>query len=206
MKKLALPLLAIALTACGQSTHPEADGAKPSTAEAPAPPPQLIVGAERKKIVENLTKGMDEERDKMEGISFYSTKNMPALDSSVDAYISLPDARLPLLRMKATYFGDNWVFYDKIKIMADDAVVYERDFEHGQVHHDNSGGSVWETADYVAKAVDIAALKLVANSKTATIRFAGSEHRADHDVTEKERKSIRSVVDTYERLMSQLQR
>jgi hypothetical protein len=206
MHKLILPILTVVLAGCGQASNSASNAPKPGAAEAPAVTLQVVTGDERKKIVKALTAGLSEERDKMERVSFYSAKDIPFLDSSLDPYLSVHDTGLPILRMKATYFGSTWVFYDKVKIMADDVVVYDREFEHGRVHHNNSGGSVWETADFVAGAPEITALKLVANSKNATIRFAGSERREDHEITDKERKGIRSIVDAYEKLTSQLQR
>lgn len=203
MKKTLALFLTIALTACSRPTDPNAP--KPDMALPAAAPPQIVVGEERRPIVDALTKNLVLERDKMEGISFYSTKNRDLLSSGLEAYISLPDTRLPLLRVKAQYFGRDWVFYDVIKVMADDVVVYERSFDHNDVHRDNSGGSVWETADYVAHDSDMDALKKIANAKSATIRFSGREHRDDHEISSAERKNLLEAISTYEKLTAQLQ-
>lgn len=211
MKKTLVVLLVIGLAACSRT--PDGQGSTQTQAEAatvaapkPAPEPKIITGDQRKPIVAALTKGMDLERDKMEGISFYSAKGRSYLASGLEAYISLPDRSLPIFRVRPTYYGDTWVFYDTLKVMADDEIVYERTFAHGEVQHDNSGGSVWETADYVAREPDLVALKKIANSKSATIRFSGRERRDDHELTAKERKRLQEVIATYEQLTAQLQR
>ena len=211
MKQTLLVLLIVSLTACGRtSTTPSSSHAPVEAASVPAPTPALqptvIIGDERKPIVAALTKGMELERDKMEGISFYSAKGRNYLASGLEAYISLPDRSLPIFRVRPTYYGDNWVFYDTLKVMADDEIVYERTFKHGEVQHDNSSGSVWETADYVAREPDLVALKKIANAKSATIRFSGRERRDDHELTAKERKRLQEVIATYEQLTTQLQR
>lgn len=204
MKLLPLLSLVIFLDGCGQSSS-SVTSAPTSVAAAPREP-EIVTGDERKKIVSTLTKGMEEERDKMEGISFYSTKDRSHLSSTLEAYISLPDGMMPLLRMKSTYYGDSWIFYDSIKIMADDVVIYDRVFKHDEVRHHNYSSAVWETADYLAANSELLALKAIANSKSATIRFSGRDDRHDHEITDKERKNLRQVISTYEQLTAQLQR
>lgn len=207
MKKLLVYLVACGLVACGKipSEAPGVEQSKPGMA-APMSEPVVITGEERKSIVQSLTKSMDEERDKMERISFYSAKHRAYLVSALETYISLPDDSLPILRIKSTYFGSDWVFYDSIKVMADEVVVYDHSFSHSDVRRDNSGGSVWEVGDYYAKEPDLAALKKIASAKAATIRFSGREHREDHDLTAKELQQLKEVIGTYEKLKTQLQR
>lgn len=209
MRKIVLGFFAviIILAAIG-SLSSDVDDTTISDAAPAARPPEreLIAGDERKRVVSTVTKGLVEERDKMEKISFYSASKPVYSRSGIDAYVSLPDNTLPLLRMKPIYFGDNWIFYESIKIMVDDVIVYERAFKRSDIVRDNSAGSVWETADFVAKESELGVLKAIANSKSATIRFSGTERRHDHEVTSKERKNIRRILDAYEKLSSDLVR
>lgn len=195
----------IVVQACNRTSEYTENSSK-ATAAAAAPSAQLIAGDERKKVVSALTKELDLERDKVEKISFYSAKGNDRLKSRLEAYISLPDGALPLLRMKPIYFGDNWIFYESIKVMVDDSVIYERAFNRSDIVRDNSAGSVWETADFVAKESEIGVLRAIANSKAATIRFSGSERRHDHEVTAKERRDIKKILDAYEQLSNDLVR
>lgn len=179
---------------------------KPATPATVVPDVRLVDGDERKRVVLTHTKGLVQERDKIEKISFYSAGRPVYSRPGIDAYISLPDNMLPLLRMKPIYFGDNWIFYETVKIMVDDSVVYERSFKRSDIVRDNSAGSVWETADFVAKEPEVAVLKAIAASKSATIRFSGDERRYDHEVTSKERRDIKKILDAYEKLSSDLVR
>ena len=166
---------------------------------------QIVTGKERDEIVAGAVKGLVLERDKIEKVSFYSAK-LPRLATRVETYIALPDDKLPYARMKAIYFGDDWIFYDSIKVMVDDQVIYKNEFRRAEVARNNSGGSVWEVADYLANDVELAALNAIANSKSATIRFSGSERRHDHEVTKKERRDIQRVLEAYALLLGQLAR
>lgn len=142
-------------------------------------------------------KGLEVQRDAMEKVSFYEAKGRNLLASSLSAYVAVGDASTPFLRVRSVYYGDDWVFYEKIKVMADDQVVYEKAFNRSQVTRDNSSGSVWETADFAGSDVDLAALQRIADSKTATIRFSGSERQHDHKITKKEKENIAAVLRGY---------
>lgn len=198
---------AIGVFAVWSSARTGSTDPQPASSAAAAPAQQrIITGEERKPIVADLTKGLKADRDKMESITFYTSKGINYMSPWVDAYIALPDDRLPGLRMRARYYGENWVFFDSVKIMADDVVIYERSLNRSDISRDNSGGSVWETADYYAKDVDIAALKKIASAKSATILFSGRERRDDHAISAKERRAVQDVITAYEKLTSQLQK
>jgi len=205
MVKFILGLIFIAMLASAIMSKISGD---PPTAEkrSSSPPAEveIVTGPARAEIVSRVTKGLSLERDKIEKVSFYSAKSRTYLASRVEPYISLSDNMLPLLRMKATYFGDDWVFYDSIKIMVDDQVIYERGFRHSDVARNNSSGSVWETADYPANEDELRALAAIAKSKSATIRFSGDKRRRDHEITKKERQQIKQVLEAYAQLAEQL--
>ena len=209
MRKLILGLIFLTLVIGALTKSPENTKTPPSEpfkVAHVAPEPLLIFGEERKPIVAAATKELRLNRDKIEKISFYLAKNPGLGKSRVEAYISLPDDMAPLLRMRTVYFGDDWVFYDSVKVMVDDNVVYERSFSRADVARDNSSGSVWETADFPADPRDLLVLHSIATAKSATIRFAGREHRHDHEITAKERKDIKRILDAYEQLRDNLVR
>lgn len=206
MKNLTYLFFAIALAACDQSSAP--DKAAMAAKNAPTftkSPAQVITGEQRSRIVTPLTKGLEVERDKMERVTFYSSKGLPRLTPSLDAYISLPDDKMPSLRMRAIYSGKRWVFYTQIKIMADDVIVYDRPFKAREVQHNNSGRQVWETADFFATPTELAALTAVANSKSAIVRFSGRDKREDHEVTTRERRDLQQMLSAYDKMKAQLQ-
>ena len=159
---------------------------------------------ERKSFITKATNGLEEQRDKMEGVSFFVNKKRIHLEPRLEAYLSVPDNSRVYLRVNPTYYGDDWVFYDSIKVMADDKVVYERDMQRKDVVRDNSGGSVWEVGDYLGGQPDIQALRTIAASSSATIRFSGSERRHDHNITKQERKNIQEILDVYDALAKKI--
>jgi len=196
---------AIKMTVFGTSA-PEAK----SLPAAPSPPlaakVEIVTGPERQRIVSNATKGLVLNRDKMEKVSFYSTKNRNSRATKIECYIGLSDDELPFLRIRATYFGDDWIFFDSVKTMVDDIVVYGRKFQRPDIVRQNAGGSVWETADYVVGDDELGALIAIARGNSATMRFSGDQWRRDHEVTKNERRDIQRVLEVYAQLSNQLVR
>jgi len=203
LKKIAI-ISAVVLAIAYFSQRPEGQSASSGVevvdSSKEAPPKPSLTKEERAKLVKAATKNLKEERDKMEKISFFTAKNPNLLVSKLEAYLAIPDESSVILRVKPTYFGDSWVFFDKVKVMADDEVVYQRSFSHRDVVRDNSAGSVWETADYVGKTVELAALKKIADAKQVIIRFDGRERRHDHTMTKRELADLKTVLAAYESL------
>ena len=96
------------------------------------------------------------------------------------------------------YYSEDWIFFKRIKVMADDDVVYEK--ETPSPVHENHGGFIWETADYLAKDDDVVALRKIASAKKVTVRFSGREHYDDHQMTSKEIANLRKVLTAYDAL------
>lgn len=174
-----------------------------STDTTPSTVPALTK-EERKAVIGAATRELKEQRDKMEGVSFYLNRKPIRAASRLETYLSIPDGSRVYLRISPTYFGDNWVFFDSIKVMADEEVVYQRDMSRKDVTRDNRDGYVWEVGDYLGSEIDISALRVIAASKVATIRFSGSERRHDHNMTKQEIKNIQRVLAAYDELAGKL--
>lgn len=157
---------------------------------------------ERERLIVEQTKTLSGSRDKMSKISFFSAKDKNLLTTRLDPYIAVADMGSPVIRMREVYFGDDWVFVDKVRIMCDDEVIYERSFDHNEFVRNNSGGSVWETGDYVAREYEIAALRKILAAKETVVRFEGRERQRDHTVTKQEVKNLRAVLTAYDSLTS----
>jgi hypothetical protein len=175
-----------------------------SSATSPVSPPPPLAAAlskdARAKIIMAATKDLKLNRDKIEKTSFYLSKNRNQSNSGIEAYIGISDGGSPYLRVRPIYYGDNWVFFDKIKVMANDEIVYEKTFPRSAVARDNAAGSVWETADYIAEKYDLVALRKIASSSSATIRFDGRDRQHDHKITSRESASMKVVLDAYDKL------
>lgn len=214
MKFVTVVIALMIMTGCSPKPTGDQSAAQSTPAPSPiatevavAPLPSVapeLTKEDRKKIIVAATQNLKEQRDKMEGVSFYLNKKPVRAASRLETYLSIPDGSRVYLRMSPTYFGDNWIFYDSIKVMADDEVVYQRAMERRDVTRDNGGGSVWEVGDYLGSEIDISALRTIAASKTATIRFSGSERRHDHNMTKQELKNIQQILSAYDELKEKL--
>jgi hypothetical protein len=190
----------LALSGCDK--RPENIPASIPVAATAQAPKKTISKDEREKIIAQSTAGFTLERDKMEKVSFYTPQSHNVLGDRLYTYISIPDDRPALLRVVPFYYGDEWIFYDQIKVMADDNIVYEKQFNYDEVRRDNSSGHVWETADYFALEDDIAALRKIAAAAKVTIRFSGREHRQDYDLTKQEIRNIGLTLTAFDKLKS----
>jgi len=106
--------------------------------------------------------------------------------------------------MMVMYHGSRWIFYDHIKIMADDQIVYQRTYRRSEIKRDNEARSVWEVADYVAQPDDLASLQAISAAKSVTVRFAGRDRIYDHKMTTAEKSGLTSVLKAYDHLHTRL--
>lgn len=167
-----------------------------TTLEKPLKP--VLSPEDRARIIGQATRGLKLQRDNMERTSFYSDKNHSRFITNFGAYVGISDGGTAWLRVRAMYYSKSWLFFTRIKIMADNEVVYEK--ETSRPVHDNRGGYVWETADFVAKDDDIEALRKIASSKKVTVRFAGRDHYDDHQMSVAELVSLKKILGTLDAL------
>jgi hypothetical protein len=191
------------------SAPPTASGASQnsdttkSLASASAPAKVALTADVRTRALADATKKLKKERDQIEKTTFYSSPT-DGLRTQVGAYFGIADGRSPYLRMKTVYYGDRWVFYDAVKIMADDEVIYEKSFRRTDITRDNAAGDVWEVADYLADANDLRALERISSAKSVTVRFAGRDRVRDHKMTAAEKTGLKSVLAAYTELKQKL--
>lgn len=168
-----------------------------------APAPQLSAD-ERARILSNATKGLKVKRDQMEKVTFYSTQSGDAHKTQIAAYLGVVDGGSPYLRMKTVFVGDRWIFFDSIKIMADNEIVLEKTLPRSVITRDNEAGSVWEIADYSPQQEDIHALEKISNAESATIRFSGRDRIRDHKISSAEKAALRSILKAHHELEQRL--
>lgn len=186
-------VLAALLLCAGCDKHqtpiaPTSEAAKPA-----------LTREQRVALVKSATAGMTEERDKMESISFYSTKDEPWIGTGITVYLSVPDDARPLLRVVPHYHGDSWIFFTSVKVMADGKIVYDRSFDGLHMKHDNNVTGVYESVDYAAQADDVAAVRAMASAKNVTVRLAG-EKREDVDLAPADIARAKRVISAYDGL------
>ncbi len=177
---------------------------KTSVAEKPA---EVAVASKPKmtteetaKAIAPILKNFKLNRDKIEKISFYTAPNTNIFDDHLSTYLAVTDTGQTLLRVQIAFHGGTWIFWDKSKVMSDDIISYEKNFSHGQVSRDNNTAGVFESIDIPAKEIDIASLRVIANSKKSTIRLSGRDKQEDFDLSEKSIKNIKITLEAYDKI------
>ena len=99
------------------------------------------------------------------------------------------------MRVVYNFTNDDWVFFKKITVAADEKRYY-RSFEDYDIVHDVDGG-VREYIDNDGVS-DVEMLLAIANSKETIVRFEGDEFVYDFIVKEIDKRAIREVLLVYE--------
>lgn len=103
-------------------------------------------GKPDKERLEELNKVIKEDYDKMENVSWYMHVNSSYLNG-LELYAGdFKDKGCMLLRFRASTYGDGWIFFKKIIILADDE-RYVIDFDYFGRETEVVGGSCYETVD-----------------------------------------------------------
>lgn len=110
-------------------------------------------------------------------------------------YIGMDDHGGVWMRVVYNFTNDDWVFFKKITVAADEKRYY-RSFEDYDIVHDVDGG-VREYID-IDGVSDVEMLLAIANSKETIVRFGGDEFVYDFIVKEIDKRAIREVLLVYE--------
>lgn len=110
-------------------------------------------------------------------------------------YIGMDDHGGVWMRVVYNFTNDDWVFFKKITVAADEKRYY-RSFEDYDIVHDVDGG-VREYID-IDGVSDVEMLLAIANSKETIVRFEGEEFVYDFIVKEIDKRAIREVLLVYE--------
>lgn len=139
------------------------------------------------------------ETDKVEGITWYQSKNEPTYintSSFVLPYIG-QNSSGTWLRLKCNYTGDDWVFFTKITFLVD-GEKYTKYFDYFDVERDNDHGDVWEVADFAPGDADIKMLEAIADSSETIVRFEGDSKYYDLTIKSADKQGIKDVLAAYE--------
>ena len=110
-------------------------------------------------------------------------------------YIGMDDHGGVWMRVVYNFTDDDWVFFKKITVAADEKRYY-RSFEDYDIVRDVDGG-VREYID-IDGVSDVEMLLAIANSKETIVRFEGEEFVYDFIVKEIDKRAIRGVLLVYE--------
>ncbi|MDN7427783.1 hypothetical protein [Burkholderia sp. AU45388] len=193
---IALIATALFLSGCDDKSSPQA------SAPAPVAKPALTE-QQRSDLISTATKdGFEVERDKVEKITFYSPKTNSSEWSNqyLGVYISVPDGKGPIFRIYPHYQGDDWIFFDHLKVLADNEIVYEKEYSSSDMRRDAKSSRVYESTDYAAKDDDIAAMRKISSARSVTVRLSGRDHRQDFEMSQGDRQRIARALSAYDSL------
>ena len=111
------------------------------------------------------------------------------------SYVSLQgsfkkDKALSLMKIK--YYGSDWIFSERIKIVADD---YEWESPELEFYRDHSYGKVWEYAFLDVSEPKInEVLNAIISSDESIIRFYGTQYYSDLEVTDRMKTDLRAML------------
>ena len=143
------------------------------------------------------TKNMRSNTDDVRGITFYkdTTTTQYTDVKSLHLYIGKNTTRT-WLRLRIQYTADDWLFIDNFVIKADDQ-RFDMPSVGSLMERDNAAGAIWEWYDGPVRASDIAMLKAIVASKSATLRYNGKQYYSDRAITAAEKQALQNVLDAF---------
>ncbi len=156
--------------------------------------------AEKARIA-NATKKMRVKYDDIKRMTWYYDKSTPQYTNynSLHLYIGKEKYGQPYLRFRIQYTADDWLFIESYVIKTD-LNTYNIPTSYGEVETDNGSGDIWEWYDVNMDKKLYAITKDIVNSKTVKLRCNGKQYYKDRVISEKEKKGLQNVLDTYEAL------
>lgn len=115
------------------------------------------------------------------------------------------------LLITINYMSDDWLFIKSFEVNVDGNIIFDSsDYTDDlEFDRDNNDGYIYETYQHiVAKSYDptvdeawLSMLRKIANSQKSTIRLYGTQYYYDFAVSEKDKQSIKNILDTWDLLV-----
>ena len=151
-------------------------------------------------VYRSALKKMRVTTDKFNGNKFYTDRSTPyyADNSKFYIYIGKAEGGDPYLRFEVRYSDDDWLFVESASVNIDGDV---RELDVGsEWERDNGSGDIWEWVDVTATESHLSLIKDVIKSKSAVIRYFGSQYRNDRTITSAQKRALQNVLNAYEAL------
>lgn len=132
-------------------------------------------------------------KDEFEGNSFYRDPRTPyyADVNFIYPYIGEKNNNY-WLRLKFQYTANDWLFINKGILLVDG----DKFTITGKWERDNKS-NIWEWLDIAVGTSEEYILERIANSKSAKIRYEGTQYHNDRIITSKEKSIIKKTLDIY---------
>jgi len=171
------------------------------------------VEEEKKRIeAENLLKKEKEDRlralkklkkesDDISGVTWYYNPYFTHYNNrnNVSVYIGKRESSKPWMRLKMSYNGDDWIFFEKAFLSYNGNTLEIPFDKYDDKESDNSGGEVWEWIDVSVTPEIETFLRDLANSTNPKMRLSG-KYTETRNLTYTEKKAIRDVINGYQSL------
>ncbi len=173
---------------------------------------------EKEKTLQSKLTELKIATDTFNNIDFYYPKAMPT--NGTNFTINERTLVLPFIKGKddmyallttINYMSDDWLFIKSFEVNVDGNIIFNSsDYTNGlKFDRDNSDGYIYETYQHIVaysydSTVDeawLSMLREIANSQKSTIRFYGTQYYDDFVVSEKDKQSIKEILDTWDLLV-----
>lgn len=156
--------------------------------------------AKRMQAVNKLKKKYDD----VSGITWYHNPYFTHYDNvnRASLYIGQNESKI-WLRLKMSYEGDNWIFFEKAYLSYDGKTKEIFFNEYNDKETDNGyGGRVWEWIDISVDDALLAYLKNMVNGNSLKMRLSG-KYTHTHNITGNEKKALEDVLLAYDVLINE---
>lgn len=169
--------------------------------EAVAPKTQEVSREEKEKIIRTITDRTNSvEFDKFKNVTFWTSKSGVDSDNTNMYFYLVESKDKPSLifRVVYSYVDSDWIFFDRIQILADDEKVIDKTFTRDdKPSRTVVSTKVLELADIVITEKDARAFEKIAGSKSAVVRYSGKGQR-DFVISDLEKRNFSKMVEMYD--------
>jgi hypothetical protein len=96
---------------------------------------------------------------------------------SVRTFVGILDGKHPMLIVSPYYWGrDGWIFMNKLSIMVNGEIIFERKFDGNKVKRTSNSGFVEEEYNIAVNDEEISALRKISKNSDVKIRIAGDRN------------------------------
>ena len=159
--------------------------------------------AEKRKRLQAVNR-LIKKKDEMSSFIWYFNPYFTHYENTnrVSIYIS-KISDLMWLRMKMSYTGDDWIFFENAYLSYDGNTKGISFDKYKEKESDNSGGEVWEWIDIAVEDDLLEFLRAMVNGKSVKMRLSG-KYSKTRDLSVNEIKAIKDVLLAYDVLKEEL--
>lgn len=114
-------------------------------------------------------------RDEFRKLRIFRTDYSYKHSTALDTYVSILDGGRPVLILSPSYLGRSWIFMNKLSIMVDGELIFEREFEPRASDREIKGEGVVENYGLLATELEINALRKISSDSKVLIRLTGNK-------------------------------